>query len=401
MIGRQPIFDRFQSVIAYELLFRSPTTSILSMDGDLATTEVIMNTFSEIGLENLVGDAKAFINCTRNFLNGNLPIPIPPQKTVLEVLESIELDRNILLDLQNLSQKGYTIAMDDVVSIDRIKPVIGLARIVKVDLPGMHKDDLAWLVREIRENGMWPLAEKVETQDEYKFCRSIGFEYFQGYFFSKPSIVRGKRIDASRMIILHALALLQDQNINFQMLEDVIQRDVTLSYKLLKLTNSAFYSQREKVTSISQTIGMIGITQLSGWLTLMLISSSENKPHELTTTALLRAKLCETLGKLAHYPDTNLLFMVGLFSVLDALFDMPMQMVLSSLPIAKEVSSTLLSNEGWPGRLYTLVLQIENGNLEEVSALDIPVEFIRKAYLQSVSWTNDIIAKTEATLRSS
>ena len=257
MVGRQPIFDKYQNVLAYELLFRSPTLSISSVDGDLATTEVILNTFSEIGIENLVGEAKAFINCTRSFLNGSLPIPIPPQQAVLEVLETIQLDNVILKDLQRLVAMGYTIAMDDVISIERIKPVIGLAKIVKVDLPSMRRDDLPWFVQKIREQGMWPLAEKVETQEDYRFCRSIGFEYFQGYFFSKPSVIRGSKLDASRMILLHALALIQDPNINFQMLEEVIQRDVTLSYKLLKLSNSAHYSQHGKVTSISQTIGLI------------------------------------------------------------------------------------------------------------------------------------------------
>jgi c-di-GMP phosphodiesterase len=400
MIGRQPILDRNQNVIGYELLFRSSQGSPGTVDGDFATTEVILNTFSEIGIDNLVGGKMAFINFTRNFISGELPIPFPPGQTVIEVLEDIKLDKSILSDLATLAQKGFTIAMDDVVTFERVKPSIGLAKIVKIDFPFVRKDDLPWLVRKIRESGMWPLAEKVETQEEYQFCRSVGFELFQGYYFSKPSIIHGSRIDSSRMIILHALALLQDPNINFQMLEDVLQRDVTLSYKLLKLSNSAYYSQQGKVNSISQTIGMIGITQLSGWLTLMLISSTENKPHELTTVALLRAKLCESLGKLIGYPDTNSLFMIGLFSVLDALFDTPIDKVLSALPIAADVANALLTRSGQAGQIYTLVLLLESGQLEYASALGLPVDVIRKAYVQSVRWTNDVIAKTEAALKS-
>ena len=398
MIGRQPIFNRNQSVIGYELLFRSATESPSSVEGDRATTEVILNTFSEIGLSNLVGPHLAFINCTRSFLNGDLPIPIPSNQTVLEVLENIQLDRSIINDLSNLAGKGFTIALDDVISFERVKPVIGLTKIVKIDFPYVNKDNLPWLVQKIRENGIHPLAEKVETQDEFKFCRRIGFEFFQGYFFSKPSIIRGSRIDSSKMIILHALSLLQNQYINFQMLEDVLARDVTLSYKLLKLSNSAFFSQQGQVNSISQTIRLIGITQLSGWLTLMLISSTENKPQELTTTALLRAKLCETLGKYLGYGDTNQLFMIGLFSVLDALFDTPMENVLSSLPISPEISHTLLTREGKAGSIFNLVMLIEDGYSEQVSTLGLAVENIRRAYIQSVQWTNDLIQKTEATL---
>jgi c-di-GMP phosphodiesterase len=398
LIGRQPIFDRFQSLVAYELLFRSNVTTPTSIDGDLATTEVLINAFSEIGLENLVGTSKAFINCTRSFLAGQLPIPVPPGQTILEVLENITVDRSLIDNLINLTRNGFTIAMDDVISFGQIKPIIGIAKIAKIDYPFVNHDELPWLVRKIRDNGIWPLAEKVETQEEYRFCRSIGFEYFQGYFFAKPKVIRGSRIDSSRMIILHALSLLQNPNINFHLLEDVIQRDVSLSYRLLKLSNSAFYSQQGKVTSISQTIGLIGITQLSGWLTLMLISSMENKPHELTTTALLRAKLCETLGKMAGYPDTNTLFMVGLFSVLDALFDSPMENLLSSLPISKDIESALLKREGKPGKVYTTVLALESLDMEKVYEFGLPFETIQRAYISSVRWTNDIITKTEAAL---
>lgn len=399
MIGRQPIFSRNQTVIGYELLFRSPTESPASVDGDRATTEVILNTFAEVGLENLVGNARAFINLTRAFINGDLPLPFQPNQTVLEVLENVQLDREMVARIQILARKGYTIALDDVTSFERIRPLIGLAKIVKVDYPFVNRAELPWMVQKIHENGLLALSEKVETQAEYAYCKSIGFDFFQGYFFAKPAIIRGNRIDSSRMIILHALALLQNPNINFQMLEDVIQRDVTLSYKLLKLTNSAFYSQQAKVASISQTISLIGITQLSGWLTLMMMSTSENKPHELTTSALLRAKLCELIGKRTGFSDTNMLFMVGLFSVLDALFDIPMEKLLSSLPISNDIQTTLLTHQGKSGAILNLVLTLETGQFANADLLGLTPDAVRDIYLQAVRWTHELITKTEATLQ--
>ncbi len=398
LLGRQPIFNRNQEVVGYELLFRSLTGSIDTVSGDIATTQVILNAFSEIGLKNLVENNYAFINFTRNFLTGQLPIPFPPQQTVIEVLENIQIDKPFIEALVLMRNRGFTIAMDDITSFNRIQELLHVAKIGKIDLPKTNRNELSWFVRRLRENGILPLAEKVETQEEFRYCRSIGFEFFQGYFFSKPSIIRGSKVDTSRIVILHALAMLQNPNINFHILEDIITRDVTLSYKLLKLSNSAYYSQMERVNSISQTISIIGITQLSGWLTLMLIDSLENKPHELTTTAMMRARYCELLGKRLGVPDTNTLFMVGLFSVLDALFDKPMEQVLSSLPISPEVSQALLQHEGVSGRILTAVVTAEGGDFQKLLELGLFSEIIRKTYLEAVAWTNDLIKNTEQAL---
>ena len=399
LIGRQPIFDRQLRVIGYELLFRSLTGSISDMSGDLATTHVILNAFSEIGLQNLVGDGLAFINCTRSFLTGKLPFPLPASRSVLEVLEDITIDKQLVDSLNRFAHSGYTIALDDVVSFQHVEPLLGLARVVKIDLPKTRHDDLPELVREFKAYGTIMLAEKVETQKEYEYCKRCGFDYFQGYFFSKPAVIRGSKVDQSRMVVLHALSILQDPNCNFQMLEDVISRDVSLSYKLLKLVNSAYYAQNRLINSISQTVGVIGITQLSGWLTLMLMNAVDNKPHELTRTAMMRAKLCELLGKRLGARDTNMLFMVGLFSVLDALFDTTMQQVLTSLSIAPEVEAGLLRREGEGGFVLSLVEAIERGDWELVLQAKIPADLIRSSYLQALDWTNQIIISTEKALQ--
>lgn len=398
LLGRQPIFNRDQVVIGYELLFRSLTGSVDTVGGDIATSQVILNAFSEIGIQNLVENNYAFINFTRNFLTGQLPIPFSPQQTVIEVLEDIQIDRAFVDALHQMKNRGYTIAMDDITSFERMQPLLHIAKIGKIDLPKTNQNELPLFVRQLRENGIYPLAEKVETQEEFRYCRSIGFEYFQGYFFSKPSIIRGSKVDASRMVILHALATLQNQNINFHALEDIIKRDVTLSYKLLKLSNSAYYSQMQRVNSISQTISLIGITQLSGWLTLMLIDSMDNKPHELTNIAMLRARYCELLGKRLGLPNTNSLFMVGLFSVLDALFDRPMQQILNALPIAPDVSLALLNREGPAGMLLSAVLASESGNFQALMELGLSTEVIRRTYLEAVAWTNELIRTTELAL---
>lgn len=399
LVGRQPIFDRYQNVIGYELLFRSASVNISSIDGDLATTQVILNTFSEIGLANLVGEGVAFINCTRSFLTGQLPFPLPPDKAIIEVLEDITIDKQLVNSLIAMSRKGYNIALDDVVSFERVRPLLGLARIAKIDLPKVPVADLAWMVSKFKENGVRVLAEKVETLEEFDYCRKVGFDYFQGYFLCRPNIVKGKRIDSARMVILHAMAVLQNPNMTFQMLEDVLSRDVTLTYKLLKLANSAHYSQRNQINSLSQTISILGITQLSGWLTLMLVSSVDNKPHELTAIAMIRGKLCEILGKKVGEKDTNTLFMVGLFSVLDALFDRPMAEILESLPIADDVAKALLRFEGRAGQIFQSVLAMEQGQTNSGSLLNLSTDILSKANIEAINWTTELIRTSESTLK--
>jgi c-di-GMP phosphodiesterase len=390
LIGRQPVFDRQQHVVGYELLHRSYTTENWSLDGDRATHQVILNTFSEIGFDNLVSKGVAFINTTRSFLTGKLPIPFPPNRVVLEVLEDIIIDPQLIKALQTLKEQGFIIALDDITSYERIKPCLKMIKIVKIDLPRLENFSLPVLVKQIHQHGILVLAEKVETLNQYEYCHSIGFDYFQGYYLCKPNIIKGTRIDSSRMVILHALALLQDPDIDFKSLEKVISRDASLSYKLLKLVNSAYYSRATQINSLTQTMALIGITQLRSWLTLLLISSVKNKPHELTLIAMARAKLCELLAKSLGIRETEIYFMVGLFSILDALLDQTMEQILSNVSVTTEVTGALLKHEGKTGSVLDNAIALERGEWDKVAQIELTSEEIRSAYIQSIEWASSI-----------
>lgn len=389
LVGRQPIFNRSMQVFAYELLYRSGDGNrAVFDDADQATTQVVLNALLEMGLENIVGNAMAFINLTRNFLVGNFPILLPANRIIIEILETVESDSQLIAAISELRKKGFTLALDDVNSLDRIYPFTGIANIVKLDLMQIDQLDLPNIVAGVKTNGFRVLAEKVETQAEYNLCRRLGVDFFQGYFLCKPNIIRSQKMDSSRLIIMQSIAILQDQKSNFTDLENIISRDVGLSYKLLRLSNSGYYSFTTEVKSLRQAISLIGLDTLRGWMSLILMSSLVDKPPELTNIALQRAHMAESLAKIYRQPQPEVYFLVGLFSVLDALMDQPMVKLIPELNLSPTITTALLNYEGLPGYILKAIKAYEFGDWTTVKTLNVPDETMTNIYLDSIKWAN-------------
>ncbi len=393
LVGRQPIFNRTMEVYAYELLYRSgDSNSAVFNDADQATTQVVLNSLVEMGLETIVGNAMAFINLTRNFLVGNFPILLPSNRVVIEILETVESDPQLINAVSNLRNKGFTLALDDVVTLDRISPFTGIAAIIKLDLMQIDRLVLPDIIAGVKAQGFRVLAEKVETQADYNLCRRLGVDYYQGYFLCKPNVVRSQKMDSSRFVIMQSIAMLQNQKTNFSDLENIISRDVGLSYKLLRLSNSGYYSFTTEVKSLRQAISLIGLDTMRGWMSLILMSSLVDKPPELTNIALQRARMSESLAKIYGQPQPEVFFLVGLFSVLDALMDQPMAQIIPDLNLSPTVTAALLNNEGLPGFILKAIKAYENGDWATVKTLNIPDETLTNIYLDSIKWT-DILSK--------
>lgn len=392
LVGRQPIFNRNREVIGYELLYRAVGTDNAShvTNGDFATTQVLLNTFSEIGLDNIVGSGFAFINFTRNFLVGKYPIQLPPERVVLEVLEDIAIDRQLVNALRSLHISGFQIALDDVISTDRVTPALrsGLVNVVKVDLMATKRNLLADMAYTLKQSGLLLLAEKVETLEDYDLCYRLGFDFFQGYYLCKPNIIKGRKMDSSRLIVMRLLSQVTDPKVDFKELEVLISQDVGLSYKLLKLVNSGYYSLSTTVKSIRQAISLVGLSQLRGWMMLIMMSTVDDKPHELTTIALQRAKMCEMIGKSLGEVQAESYFLTGLFSVLDAIMDIPMTQVVASIPLTDEVVQALTNHEGKIGMVLKTVLAIEQGDWDQVMQLGMQTDLLRSIYFESIKWAH-------------
>jgi EAL and modified HD-GYP domain-containing signal transduction protein len=390
-IGRQPIYDRKLNVYAYELLFRAASDNSASFtDGDQATTDVIVNTFLEIGLDNIVGNRLAFINLTRSFFVGEHTISLPKNRVVLELLEDIDADDEVIAGVKRLSDQDYTIALDDFIYHESLQPLVTLADLVKIDIMTLSRDEIRQHVNALRQHPLRLLAEKVETQEDFNFCMELGFDYFQGYFFAQPKVIRGQRLPNNRLAILKLLGRLQDPNITPEQLEELIAQDIAFSYRILRYVNSASLALPRKIESIHQAVVILGLQAIKSWTTLLAMSQVDNKPAELVVTAMVRGKMAEGLAKAMNAPQPESFFTVGLFSALDALMDNSMEEILTQLPLADHIAAALLHRRGIHGDILDCVLAYERGQWENLGCSQLGTHKIRDCYLDALQWAGDV-----------
>lgn len=390
-LARQPIYNRKLNVLAYELLYRDKAANHAKVvDGDRATTDVIISALMDIGLENIVGDRLAFINMTRSFLVGELPLPLMKEQIVLEVLENDVPDEQLTSGLEELAQAGYRIALNDFIYTPKFDPLLKIADYVKLDVSILSDQDLQTHVALLKKHDIKLLAERVETHEKFEQCKDLEFDYFQGFFFSKPQIVIGKRVEGNRMIVLKLISELQNPNVSMEELENLIGHDATLAYHLLRYMNSAFYALRIKIESIKHALTLLGTEEVRKWASLMLmLRLSDKKPKELMLTGMMRAKMAELLAPSKTNVKAEQYFAVGLFSVLDALLDMSLDEVLDTLPITEEMSLALSSHEGEMGTVLNNIKLYEKGRWDELMSL-IDHSAYQKAYLQSIKWASEL-----------
>ncbi len=390
-IGRQPIYDRKLNVYAYELLFRAaPDNTARFTDGDQATTDVIVNTFLEIGLDNIVGNRLAFINLTRSYFVGEHTISLPKNRVVLELLEDIDADEEVIAGVKRLSDQDYTIALDDFIYHESLQPLVSLADLVKIDIMALNRDDVRAHVSALRQHPLRLVAEKVETQEDFDFCRDLGFDYFQGYFFAQPKVIRGQRLPNNRLAILKLLSRLQDPNITPEQLEELIAQDIAFSYRILRYVNSASLALPRKIESIHQAVVILGLQTIRSWTTLLAMSQVDNKPAELVVTAMVRGKMAEGLARAMNAPQPESFFTVGLFSALDALMDNSMEEILTQLPLADHIAAALLHRRGIHGDILECVLTYERGQWENLGCSQLGTHKIRDCYLEALQWAGDV-----------
>jgi c-di-GMP phosphodiesterase len=388
LVSRQPIFCTDMSEVGYELLFRNSDENRAAFsDGDQATAEVIVNTFMEIGLDEMVGNHLAFINFDRDLIMGNYWKSLPRERVVLELLETIRPDSPLIKKLQDVRSAGYRIALDDFVCIET-NALLHLANFVKFDLVA---NDWSLLERSIAITRTFPvklIAEKVETREQFVSCKALGFDYFQGYFFCRPQFIEGRRLPVSRMASIHLITKLNNPEVDVRELEQAISQDVSLTYKLLRYINSAMYSFRQPINSIGHAIAMIGQEKIRTWASLILLSSFDDKSRSIVVTGTIRAEMCRRLARAAGGLAPDKLFLVGLLSVLDGMLDQPMEQILPSLPLEREIMDALLCYKGSLGAVLQCVLMYEKHNWADAqTAANIDEATLRQAYRESLKWS--------------
>jgi EAL and modified HD-GYP domain-containing signal transduction protein len=385
-VARQPIFDRRLRVVGYELLFRGPrslTGDVL--DNENATTTVALNALTEIGLQRIVGSHRAWINTSREFLLNGLALALPPELIGYEILEEQAIDDELVAAVADLGRRGYALSLDDYQFTPETEPLLELVDVVKLDFLALGRDGMAEHAERLRPYGVQLLAEKVEAHADHRFCHDLGCELFQGFFYRKPELLTNRRIEANRLSLLKLMAALHDPATDLHAVELLITRDVTLSLRLLHYINSAFFGLRHEVSSVQQALALLGLENLRGWTTLTIFAAIDSKPSELTISALLRARFCELAGEADGAGDSQL-FTLGLFSVIDALMDAPIEEVLKSIPFPPEMRNALVCRQGEMGRLLDCVVALEAGDFDRAETL---LPGADQHYLEALSWTTE------------
>jgi EAL and modified HD-GYP domain-containing signal transduction protein len=389
LVARQPILDRDLHVRGYELLYRAAVEAVANVsDAERATSRVIADTFGELGLERLVGGRPAFVNVTREFLLSVRPLPFAPGRVVLELLENQGTDPELLDVLHEVVDHGFAIALDDFVYDPSLEPLLDVATIVKIDVLTGGLGAALEQLPIIKDRGRVALAEKVETHEQFELLRDAGFDLFQGFFYARPKIVRGQRVPSDRPEALSTLADLESTNGEFDRLEEVIRRDVGLSYKLLRYVNSAFIGLPRELGSVRDALTTLGARTVKQWATVLVLAGVSGRgKRELIATGLVRARICEQLVGEAPEALRDRCFTVGMFSVIDALLDVSMETALAELPLVDQVLEALLNHRGIEGRTLVSVLAYERGDFDAM-APGAELGAVAECYGEAVAWAD-------------
>lgn len=393
-LARQPIFDEDENVYAYEVLYRSGVTNEFDgTQGDKASSAVILNTFQTVGIENLANKKPVFINFTETLICDEVATLIPSHLLVVEILEDVKPRKEIVEKCRILKKLGYRIALDDFLDLPGYDVLVELADIIKIDFLATSPEKIEGIMSHFKRPGLEYLAEKVESRKEFEYARGLGFKYFQGYFFSKPEIVSSKKITPVRANCMRLVNLISGrEDLDFEKINQVIAQDVSLTYNLLKLVNSAAFGFRHRIEKTKQALVLLGTKEIKKWIYLMILHElGMGKPDELTRLSLIRARFLELISQDSSFKDKSEdLFLLGLFSLLDVMLERPLGEILLEIRASELITAALLEKGGELDSVYQMALHYEKGEWEEVlnnaQKLDMDCRLLARAYTGALRW---------------
>ncbi|GAB3541419.1 EAL domain-containing protein [Noviherbaspirillum agri] len=401
-LGRQPILDRNQTIVAYELLFRNAPVGPANVTDDLAATATVIAHASELGMEKVLGDSLGYLNVDAAVLASDIFQLLPREKIVLEILETTKVTPQVLQRVTELVNAGFKFALDDVITENAdFRQLLPLAEVIKLDLREMSLPALRALTPKIKQAGKKLLAEKVETMEQFNLCMDLGFDYFQGYYFAKPVILSGKKLSPSQMVIVQLLNLI-NSDVDTVEIESAIKKDVSLCFNLLRIVNTPAIGARRRVESISQALMILGRNQLQRWLQIILYAEPGRKGFgamPLLMLAATRGKLLELIAQQRephNHAMAETAFTVGIMSLMDTLFSMPLEAILEQIPVADPVSQALLHRQGVYGdmlRLAEHTERLETGELLQMDLLEknqLSVADLRDLQMEAFTWADSV-----------
>jgi c-di-GMP-related signal transduction protein len=401
-LGRQPILDRKQEIIGYELLFRSADIDHAVFESySHASSNVITHALSSFGMHEVLGGKFGFINVHLGLLLSEMLELLPIEQTVLELLEMIQFDEQVLQRCRELKELGFLLALDDHEFDASNTEIYSVVDIVKIDILLTGMEALPEIVRQLRKYPVKLLAEKVETVEQFQICFDLGFDQFQGYFFARPIVLNRRKIDVSGLALLKLLQQLTMGD-SVEAIEITFKENPSLSYSLLRLVNSVALGIREKIKTLRHAILLLGMNHLRRWTQLSLFAGHDSRSmnHPLLEMAAVRGRLMEIMlkqlgGRAASDEQAEAAFMVGILSLLDILFETPMAEIIANLNLNDDVSSALLRREGQLGRMLLLAEKLEVTDFDAVTVLlgecGVSLDQLLTAQLEAFNWRSSII----------
>ncbi|NVM74536.1 EAL and modified HD-GYP domain-containing signal transduction protein [Duganella sp. SG902] len=400
-LARQPILNRGQRLVAYELLFRDAGAyNGAQVTDDTEATATVIAHAAELGMGQVVGDQMAFVNVDAVGLMSDFIRFLPNDKVILEILETVKATPEVLNRVRELKQAGFKFALDDVVGqSEDVQKFTPLCDVIKVDIKDMQPGTLPALARVLKNPGQKLLAEKVETVEEFQECMELGFEYFQGYYFARPVILSGKKISPSQMSVLHLLELL-DRDASNSEIEQSVKHDALITLNLLRLVNTPAVGARQRINSVGHALMVLGRRQLRRWLQILLYvknGGTQEFTSPLLQLATTRGKTMELMvehRRPGQRVSADIGFTVGVMSLMDTLFSIHMREVLESVNVLDEVRAALLHRSGDYGAMLSLIEHIERGRDTRVLAdmlhqLDLKPAELYAIQLAAIEWVTE------------
>ena len=402
-LGRQPILNRSQQIVGFELLFRSAESLLVAnfLDTHVASASVILNALSDFGFQDVLGRHKGFFNVTYEMLMSDAVELLPKEQVVIELLETILVDQEVVARCRTLKSLGFKLALDDHVFSPDFASIYQLVDIVKLDVLEIPPGDLAGIVQKLRAWPLTLLAEKVESAQQYAVCSALGFDLFQGYYFARPVILKQNRVDIGKLTMLRLMEQVMAET-ELSEIEETFKQNPGLTYNLLRLVNSVAIGLRVRIKTLRHALMVLGLEQLKRWITLALYASNDSSGAQspLLEIAAMRGKLLELLVQSLPNPGGKELsdraFMTGILSLIDVLFEVPMAELVEKLNLVDDVRDALLQRSGGLGRLLLLAEKLELADFaavnEHLEKSGISLDQLLSAQLETITWADRLSA---------
>ena len=401
-LARQPILNRNQRLVAYELLFRAASVGPAGVSDDVAATATVIAHATELGIENIIGGSFAFVNIDASVLMSDFVEFLPREKVVLEILETVVATDAVVARIVELRAAGYRFALDDVVADSAtVRKLLHLIDIIKIDIMEVAPHDLPTLYALFKNENKKMLAEKVENVDQFKICFDLGFDYFQGYYFAKPIILKGKKISPSQLVVMQLMNLIIDDADTTE-IEKAIKHDASLGLNLLRIMNTPAFMTTQKIESLRQALAILGRRQLQRWLQILLYTSAgkaDGFKSPLLMLATMRGKLLELMAQKmmpSNQLAADVAFTVGIMSLMDTLFSAPMNQILQQISVVEDVKQALLERNGIFGEMLLLVEHIERAEsnttslLSKLDHLHLGKDELYSMQVQAFEWSDNV-----------